>query len=143
MNKTILSLISSEDVLEIVDAFESSDASTDKARCVHALKMLRGEYECAAPVSERFSEVVAAAEKAVGCRLTRLRAKETTLVRCFVSYRLREEGYTYAEIGRMMERDHSTVTSQVNKVRDMISVPLAYKTEMEQFEEFERLLGKA
>ena len=142
MNAGILSLLSWEDVLDIVYTYADSDEdATDKARAIRALKELREMYDCAAPVSERFAEVVAAAEQAVGCRLTRLRTKDTTLVRCFVSYRLREEGYTYSEIGRMLGRDHSTVTSQVNRVKDMLSLPQVFRWEVGAFRRFMELCG--
>ena len=72
--------------------------------------------------------------------LTDSRERENTLIRCIVAYKLREEGYSYADIGKMMKRDHSTITHLANRMRDMLSLPNAYKWEVQQFKRFEELL---
>jgi hypothetical protein len=39
-----------------------------------------------------------------------------------------------------MKRDHSTITHLANRMRDMLSLPNAYKWEVQQYKRFEELL---
>ena len=111
-----------------------------KSRFIEALRVLREKKKAAPPVQERYPVVLAAAEKAVGRVLSMGREKENTLIRCFVSYRLHNEGYSFPEIGRVMKRDHSTITHLAHRMRDILSVPCAYKDEIEMYNQFEGAL---
>ena len=104
------------------------------------LRRLREQNGVPPPVEERYPSVLKAAEQATSWMLTDSRERENTLIRSFVAYKLREEGYSYADIGKMMKRDHSTITHLANRMRDMLSLPNAYKWEVQQFERFGRLL---
>lgn len=112
----------------------------DKSRFGEVLRVLREKNKAAPPVQERYPVVLAAAEKAVGRVLSMGRGKENTLIRCFVSYRLHNEGYSFPEIGRVMKRDHSTITHLSHRMRDILSVPYAYKGEIAMYNQFEGML---
>ena len=104
------------------------------------LRRLREQNGVPPPVEERYPSVLKAAEQATSWMLTDSRERENTLIRCIVAYKLREEGYSYADIGKMMKRDHSTITHLANRMRDMLSLPNAYKWEVQQYKSFEEML---
>ena len=149
MKPSVLTLLTWDEVQEIytevlltVEALSrpfSESASQDNCKC--ALRMLRERYDCTAPIAERYEEVLAAAEEAVGVKLNPGRDAVTTTVRSFVAYRLHKEGYSYTDIGRMMGRDHSSVIHLVERKENALSVPGAYKSETEMFNRFNEILG--
>ena len=95
------------------------------------------------PIEERFAEVLRAAQQAVGKRLGNGREKENVLIRMFVAYRLRSEGYTCEAIAKLMNRNHSAVVHYVRRrIPDMQSVPKHYKSELEMLEKMNEILDK-
>lgn len=152
MRRDLLKQITWEDVVEIISETEAVSSGIDagiiqeeKSKTPEVyynevLRRLRERYGILPPVDERFHTVLEAAEQATSWMLTDSRERENTLIRSFVSYRLREEGYSYSDIGKMMKRDHSTITHLANRMRDMLSLPNAYKWEVQQFKRFEELL---
>lgn len=115
-------------------------AFNTSTRFGQALRVLRGENGVPPPIEERYPGVLACAEIACGQALTDSRERENTQIRQFVAYRLHNEGYSYSEIGKMLKRDHSTVTNLVHRVRDMLSIPYAYKDEVAKYKEFEKMV---
>lgn len=105
-----------------------------------ALSILRDENDVPPPIEERYDFVLSCAEIACGQKLTDSRGRENTLIRSFLAHKLHNDGYSYSEIGKMMRRDHSTITHLDHRMRDMLSVPNAYKLEVQQFKRFEELL---
>jgi len=114
--------------------------SASEENCKDSLRRLRERYECLAPIAERYAEVLAAAEEAVGVKMNPGRNATTTTVRSFVAYKLHKEGYSYTDIGRMMGRDHSSVIHLVERKENALSVPGAYKAEAAMFVRFIKLL---
>ncbi len=152
MNTNVLRQMSWNDIVEIVNETEAVfDGEVQEGRNPNevftspesyyreVLRRLRERYGILPPIEERYPVVLKAAESAVSWFLTDTRERENSLIRCFVAYRLCEEGYLQSEIGKMMKRDHSTVSILANKMRDMLSVPAAYKWEIQQFKRFEGL----
>lgn len=144
MRQYLLKQMTWEDVKEIVNTalntpFNEPTPEDDCYKIV--LRVLRGMNNVPPPIEERYPEVLHAAEQATSWVLSNSREKENTLVRCFVAYKLHEEGYSYTEIGKIMRRDHSTITHLVFRMRDMLSLPNAYKFEVQQFKRFEELCG--
>ena len=80
------------------------------------------------------------AEEATGLEATSRRTYGSVLVRSFVSYRLRQEGWSYGDIGDVAGKDHATIMHQVRKVEDMLSLPAVFKNENALYYKFERLL---
>lgn len=147
MIRRILKQMTWEDVREIVRVADSLlteekfDYEDEESYYLDVLRRLRKMEHVPPPISERFPEVLRAAEESVGCRLSASRRTENGLVRMFVSYILRHEGYSYAEIGSVLKRDHSTVIHMERKMDDMISLCYAYRREIDMFREFEELLA--
>lgn len=153
MRRDLLKQMTWEDVVEIIEETESLfDGevqmgfdpnvvyTSPEAYYNEVLRRLREKYGILPPVEERFPVVLKAAEQATSWMLTDSRERENTLIRSFVAYKLREEGYSYADIGKMMKRDHSTITHLANRMRDMLSLPNAYKWEVQQYKRFEEML---
>ena len=145
MTQKILRWMTWEDIRDITTAvYETPPGNATNAEQYfrNILNHLRDEKNMLRPIDERFPSVLKAAEQSTSWMLTDTRERENFLIRCFVSYKLHNEGYSYSEIGKMMRRDHSTVTHLVYRMRDMLSVPGAYKWELQQFKRFEELCKK-
>ena len=148
MRKSLLKQITWEEVKEISDMidslmmipFDEVEMRGEEEFYTEVLRRLRGQNGVPPPIEERYPGVLACAEQVCGNKLTDSRERENILVRSFVAYKLHEEGYSYSEIGKMLKRDHSTVTNLVHRVRDMLSIPYAYKEEVEKYKEFEKLV---
>lgn len=54
------------------------------------------------------------------------RIPDDVWARTMIAYEMILEGYTYAEVGRQMEKDHSTVMHLKKKMEDAISLPRMY-----------------
>lgn len=149
MKPSILRNITWEEVKEVVNLADAIITPTSREFPVcwaneedyykEILRRLRGQNNVPPPIEERFPGVLACAEIACGQALTDSRERENTQIRQFVAYRLHNEGYSYSEIGKMLKRDHSTVTNLVHRMRDMLSLPNAYKWEVQQYKRFEEL----
>lgn len=141
MRQELLKALTADDIQEIMDAsyylfWENNEEPTTG----EILRHLLDKNECPPSIGERFPFVLSCAEIAVGRKLGNERCEDNTLIRSFVSYQLRNEEYGYCEIGRMLGRDHSSVIYLYNKMSDMLSVPNAYRVEMEKWKEFQRIL---
>lgn len=126
--------MTSEDVQEILDAW------VQEQNAESILRYLRNENNVPPPIEERYPGVLACAEIVCGQPLTDSRERQNTLIRQFVAFRLHNEGYSYSEIGKVMHRDHSTITHLAYCMRDMLSLPNAYKWEVQQYKRFEEML---
>ena len=140
MNKSILRNMTWEDVREIRTTNPSGMFATDEQFHKAVLASLRDKHRVLSPIEERFPVVLIAAEQATSRWLTASRERDNTIIRQFVAYRLHNEGYSYSEIGIVMNRDHSTITHLAHRMRDMLSLPGAYKREVQQFKRFEEIL---
>lgn len=147
MRKSLLKQITWEEVKEISDMidslivpFDDDEKTEDEVFYTEVLRQLRGQNGVPPPIEERYPGVLACAEIVCGNKLTDSRERENILIRSFVAYKLHEEGYSYSEIGKMMKRDHSTVTNLVHRMRDMLSLPVMYRQEVQQFKRFEEML---
>lgn len=57
--------------------------------------------------------------------------------RTMVAYQMVGEGYTYAEIGRQLNKDHSTIVHLRHKMEDALAVPQAYRDILPIWNEFQ------
>lgn len=147
MKPHLLKQMTWEDVKEISDMidslivpFDDDEKTEDEVFYTEVLRRLRGQNGVPPPIEERYPVVLQAAEQATSWLLTDSRERENTLIRQFVAYKLHGEGYSYTEIGKIMHRDHSTITHLAYRMRDMLSLPNAYKWEVQQYKRFEELL---
>ena len=68
--------------------------------------------------------------------LSKTKASRYVWARKMIAYKLRERGYTFESIGRALGKNHSTVVSAVNSVRDMLAHPLMYGDETIIWDQF-------
>ena len=136
-----------EEVKEISDMidslivpFDDDEKTEEEVFYTEVLRRLRGQNGVPPPIEETYPKVLQAAEQATSWMLTDSRERENTLIRQFVAHKLHKDGYSYTEIGKIMHRDHSTITHLVHRMRDMLSLPNAYKWEVQQYKRFEELL---
>lgn len=151
MKPSVLRNLTWEEVKEVVNMADAIITPTSREFPVcwaneedyykEILRKLRGQNGVPPPIEERFPSVLHAAEQATSWMLTDSRERENTLIRTFLAYKLHNDGYSYSEIGKMMKRDHSTITNLVHRMSDMLSLPNAYKWEVQQFKRFEELCG--
>ena len=146
MRQDLLKQLTWEDIQEIWYETDKTlhselvkEVATASERFSLALKNLHEKNDCPPTIGERFPFVLACAEIAVGRKLSRERCEENTLIRAFVSYMLRSEGYSYSEIGRLLQRDHSTIMYLYKRMEDILSLPHVYRKEIDMFREFEEL----
>ena len=150
MKPHLLKQMTWEEVKEIVNLADAIITPTNREFPVclaneedyytEVLRRLRGQNGVPPPIEERYPVVLQAAEQATSWMLTDSRERENTLIRQFVAYKLHGEGYSYTEIGKIMHRDHSTITHLAYRMRDMLSLPNAYKWEVQQYKRFEEML---
>lgn len=151
MRQVLLELLTWRDIEEIIHAEEEvlrtspgKTYPTPEDYFNEVLKMVRGDSEFRPPISERYGIVLWAAQLAVGKQLCSGRAEEDVLIRVFTAYRLRKEGYSLGAIGRVMHRDHSTITHYIrNKMSDMLAVPRFYRRELEMYDKMNEILDNA
>ena len=91
-------------------------------------------------LDERYLDAVEAAECAVGKKLENGRHREDNLIRFFVSYYLRSEGFTLHDIGRKMGKDHTSILHHCRVMESMMSVPMAYRQELDAYEKFKQIV---
>ena len=150
MKPSVLRNLTWEEVKEVVNMADAiiTPASREFPVCwaneedyyKEILRKLRGQNGVPPPIEERYPLVLRAAEQATSWMLTDSRERENTLIRQFVAYKMHGDGYSYSEIGKMMKRDHSTITNLVHRMRDMLSLPNAYKWEVQHYKRFEEML---
>lgn len=89
---------------------------------------------------ERYNVVLQAAEEATGWTLSGSRTTENSTIRTFISYHMHNEGFSYESIGRVMHRNHSTITHLVRKMEDMLSLPGVFQNELAMYSKMCELL---
>ena len=72
----------------------------------------------------------------------RCRLQEYADLRSVFCYRMRMEGIPYKVIGKMVERDHSTVMNSCRRMDDALKYPRAFPELVQKFNQFEEALEK-
>ena len=142
MSPEITNILTWEDIKEIVNAADSiaQDITTypgERRYYKDVLKKLRGNLN---EKQRHYLYLIGKAEEATGYKATRRRDYRSVLTRSFVSYRLWKEGMTYMEIGRLSEKNHSTVLNQIRNVSNMMTMQSAFKEEVGLYCKFEQSL---
>lgn len=103
----------------------------DDKYCNDVLKRLRSNNRDYKPLcKERYKVLLSLAEKVTDHSYSDNRQFGNVVIKCLVSNRLRDEGYSFNEIGRAMNKHHSTVMFYIGKMSDMLSLPIIYSEEM-------------
>ena len=129
-----------EDKLEAIYKKAAALPIGDRVTLIERLSESVNRYEEDIPVADRYRFLLTLAETALGRKLTSKRTNGDTTIRMFVAYRMRQEGYHYAEIGRAMKRSHATIINLVRGMDNVFELPLYYAYEKARYEEFEKMI---
>ena len=88
---------------------------------------------------DRYSILKKIAEQATGHPLTEHRTRGNTDIRTILAKTMRIEGYTMAEIGTYMGRDHSTVSYYITTMDFAIEHPIYCADLIEKYNTFVKL----
>lgn len=90
---------------------------------------------------ESYDELLKPAEEVFDIKMNPyIRSREDVLVRVFVAYKMRERGYSYNEIGKVMNKNHSTIIHYIRTMEDFFAVPKAYRDILEKYKKYISLL---
>ena len=79
---------------------------------------------------QRCADLVAIAEQVVGDVLDNTRKYNSVTIRRFVSWRMRQEGYTFYDIARALDVDHSTVHHYVRCMKEELDLPSVFRNDL-------------
>ena len=71
------------------------------------------------------------------------RVHERVWARYLVSWQMRMEGYTLSEIGRCIQRDHSTVVHGIAEINNVVENPECYPAGAAAIREFIRIIKES
>lgn len=95
-------------------------------------------------VDRRYAELLSIAEDLFDYKMkTSRRDAEDVMIRRFISYRLRQEGFSLSAIGHAVGKNHSTIFHLIKQMEDYFSLPGLYKDDIKKYLEFDsRVLNK-
>lgn len=109
----------------------------DRRVLVDGIQKSIDEFKKRWSAEQRYSILVPMAESCLKAKLNNTRERRCVLIRVFIAYKMRLEGYTLREIGRVLNRHHATVIVYVQMMKDMNDVPRFYANELQRYKEFE------
>lgn len=90
---------------------------------------------------KRFQTLYAIATEMFGKGiLTSFRDYELTLGRRFIAWQMREEGYSFLSIGKVMVRHHASIIHMCKLTEDVLRYPEMFKRETALWKEFQNKL---
>lgn len=93
------------------------------------------------PIKKRAEEFRDALLEITGCDCLRnSRRREYVTVRMIACYQLRKEGVLLSDIGRIFNRDHSTIVYYEDRMEMVLSCP-GYEAERQIYKLFKRKIG--
>ena len=84
----------------------------------------------------RCADLLAIAEQVVGDVLDNTRKYNSVTIRRFVSWRMRQEGYTFYDIARALDVDHSTVHHYVRCMKEELDLPSVFRNDLGLYQSF-------
>ena len=89
-------------------------------------------------VDSRYEALLQIAEDLFDYKMkTSRRDAEDVMIRRFIAYRLRQEGFSFEAIGHAIGKNHSTVFHLVKQMEDYFSLPALYKQDIKKYLEFD------
>lgn len=91
----------------------------------------------------RFHTLFKAATAVVGGGIiSDSKLKKPVIGRMLISYKMREEGYSYKTIGKYLKRSRGSIRKLWNNMDDALSLPLIYQYEVECWNKFNESLNE-
>ena len=92
---------------------------------------------------ERSGALLPVAESVVGVTMTQTRDWENVMIRRFIAFRMRKEGYLLRDIADAMGKNHSTVVHYVRQMRDCFDEPVFYANDLNLYLSFDAAAEEA
>lgn len=108
----------------------------DKAELVGMLKESIENPRVVISPAERYQVLLGFSEAVWGKKLTASKSGDDVRIRMFVSNKMREEGFSYSDIGRAMGRSYCAIISHVKRMGDMFDEPIFYALELRKYAQF-------
>lgn len=122
---------------ELFKRVENMSDEDKKSLIAHLQNSLEPDPEVIS-VDKRYSELLEIAEDLFDYKMkTSRRDAEDVMIRRFIAYRLRIEGFSFASIGHAIGKNHSTVFHLVRQMDDYFSLPNLYKDDIKKYLEFD------
>ncbi len=87
-------------------------------------------------VEDRYNQLLEAAESTFGRKMQQGRENDDVMMRRFIAYKLREDGYTFSQISRVMGKNHSTIIHLIYQMEDYFALPKMYKEDIKRYLKF-------
>lgn len=87
-------------------------------------------------IEDRYQQLLEAAESTFGRKMQKGRDIDDVMMRRFIAYKLREDGYTYSQISRVMGKNHSTIIHLIYQMEDYFELPKMYKEDIKKYLKF-------
>lgn len=75
---------------------------------------------------KRYALLLSVAEEVFERKMTRSRSMNDVMIRRFIAYKMRKEGYYLVDIAKAMGMDHSTIVHYVKQMKDCFDEPIFY-----------------
>lgn len=122
-----------EALLKMIRALSSSDKK-ELIELLHGLLAI--DNFPVVLIEDRYKQLLEAAESTFGRKMQKGRNINDVMMRRFIAYKLREDGYTYSQISRVMGKDHSTIIHLIYQMEDYFSLPEMYKEDIKKYLKF-------
>lgn len=90
---------------------------------------------------QRFKELLLIAESVAGKGVkTATKERYAVIGRRILAYQLRKEEYTTVKIGKLLNRNHASISCMVAEMENALTFPKAFPEEIQMFNEFQKRL---
>ena len=94
----------------------------------------------AGKAAARCIELCTVAEQVVGCKVDGTRRASSVMIRRFVAWRMRTEGFILMDIARALNVNHATVYHYLRQMQTCFELPFYYHRDIEMYTRFEERL---
>lgn len=115
-------------------------SDSDKRRLITVLEesMVSGDSD-----DVRFNELLSIVESLAGKGVrTATKERYAVIGRRILAYQLRKEEYTTVKIGKLLRRNHASVSCMVSEMENALMFPKVFPEEVKMYNEFQRQLDK-
>lgn len=124
---------------ELVERVEKMSDEDKKQLIAHLQNSLAPDAEIIS-IDARYEALLKIAEDLFDYKMkTSRRDARDVMIRRFIAYKLREEGYSFAAIGHAIGKNHATVFHLVSQMKDYFALPNLYKEDIRKYLRFHSL----
>lgn len=124
----------------LFNEIEKMSGSDKKELIEHLKNSLVAEKYPSTLISDRYELLLEIAETVFNRKMQKGRHVDDVMMRRFIAYKLRKDGYTYSQISRVTGKDHSTIVHLVHQMDDYFSLPAMYKEDIKKYLKFDSMV---